>query len=78
MAELKRYRVTGEVTISITCLVMARSEKHAKKLAQEVSTGSGFCHSCSADCDPEDTDPEWRADELDGEPKIISAEEDNG
>ncbi len=78
MAKLKKYRVTGEVAISVTCLVMARDEAHALQLAEDVETGTGFCHSCSADCDPEDTDPEWRASELDGTPKNFTAEEEDG
>ncbi len=74
MADLKRYRVTAEVTISVTCLVEARSKKHARELAANADT-QGLCHSCSAENDPES--PEWRASELDGEPKILSVEEDD-
>ncbi len=72
MADLKHYRVTAEVTISVTCIVEARNEKHARKLAKN-ATPRGMCHSCSRESDPED--PEWVADELDGEPKIVSVEE---
>jgi hypothetical protein len=36
--ELKRYRVTGEVTISVSVVVRARSKKHAREPAQSRQT----------------------------------------
>lgn len=75
MAELRRYRVTAEVTISVTCIVEASSKKHAREIA-EAADKQTLCHSCSSENDPEC--PEWRADELDGEPNILEVEEDDG
>lgn len=75
MADLKRYRVTGEVTISVQTIVMARSEKHARKVAGEASMQQ-FCNGCASD--PDHEDPEWRTTgELDGTAKIVEVEEED-
>jgi hypothetical protein len=75
MAELKRYRVTAEVTISVTCIVEATDGEHAKRIATEADRQQ-LCNGCSKANDPEH--PEWRASELDGEPQITEVEEDDG
>jgi hypothetical protein len=74
MAKLKRYRLTAEITISVTCFVEARSVKHAREIA-EAAEKQTLCHSCSSENDPEC--PEWRASELDGDPKIIEVQEED-
>ena len=67
---MKRYRVSGQVTISISVEVDARSKKHARALAEECSLASVH-HSTS-----EGPEGEWvTSGELDGEPKITEVEE---
>lgn len=75
MADLKRYRVISEVTISMSVVVEARDEIHARELASEAPMMS-LCHQCAHgedDC--------WSTSgEFDGEPIIVevNAEDDNG
>jgi hypothetical protein len=75
----KRYRVSGQVTISVDCFVWARSEKEARKMASDADKQQ-FCYGCSSETcqDEDDGDPEWRTTgELDGEVKMTSIEECN-
>lgn len=70
MKPLRRYIVTGEVTISVHTEVEARSAKEARELADEHGVMS-LCHSCSA----ESCDEQWvTSGELDGAVKIRDAE----
>jgi hypothetical protein len=70
---LKRYRVTAEITISVSTVVMAKSEKAALDLAQDQPMQS-LCHQCA---NGEDA-TEWvTSGELDGVPKNLRAEEED-
>jgi len=66
--EEKRWIVTAEVTISVTTIVHASSEKKARALAK----GRGMSMTWRDDGDAEE---EWTHDELDGTPSIIGCEE---
>lgn len=69
--KLKKYRVVGEVTVSVYTEVMATSPKNAMIEAQDRGTQQ-FCHSCTS----QDSSDQWvTTGELDGEPKPVSAEE---
>lgn len=69
---MKTFRVTAEVTISISTVVEARSEEHAKELASERPMMS-LCHQCASGAD----DVEWiTSGELDGDAKNLRVEEE--
>ncbi len=68
--KLKKYRVSGIMTISVTCDVMATSEEEAKQRANECSAMT-LCHHCAS----EDSNEQWvTSGELDGDPTAESAE----
>jgi len=68
--EVKRYRVTGLVTISVHVEVEAKSKAAARILATEMPMQQ-LCNHC-ADGD----DGSWSTGgELDGEPRIETVEE---
>ena len=76
MAKLRKYHVTGAVTISVYCEVHAKSAREAKRLALELPLGS-IHHDTHQD--PVDDDSgdwtEWRTTgELDGEVTELRAE----
>lgn len=62
------FRVDGEVTISITTIVRARTAAEAKRKAASVGMTSGLV-------DAGDERSEWiTSSELDGEPKVVGCE----
>ncbi len=67
MADLKKYRVTGEVTISVSVVVEAGSVREAKRLALEAPMMS-LCHQCASG----DADAWSTSGELDGEVSKIT------
>jgi len=73
MSALKRYRVQGELTISVSTIVWATSAAAAKTLAEDKPV-QGLCHQCSSG-DEEET--EWvTSGELDGAPAKLQVEEE--
>ncbi len=69
---MKRYRVCGVVTISISTVVHAKSKAAAEKAALERGMVS-LCHQCADG----DQDEEWvTSGELDGEPTELVVEEE--
>lgn len=75
------YRVDGLVTISVSAFVMARSEAEALRIAAAAPMRE-FCHQCASQPEPGD-EPEWCAEELDGEVTSLSVadaedEDDDG
>lgn len=69
---MPRYRVSGVMTISISTLIEASTEKEAVEFAAEQPVMS-LCHQCASG---EDT-KEWvTMGELDGEPDELVAEEE--
>jgi hypothetical protein len=68
----KRYRVTAEITISVSTVVFATSPKAAIDAASEQPMQS-LCHQCASG----DDETEWcTSGKLDGEPKNPTAEEE--
>lgn len=64
---MKRYRVTANVTISVSTIVHAQSASAAKKLAEKRGMMS-LCHQCAGS---ESETHEWvTSGEIDGEPEI--------
>ena len=59
-----KYRVTGQVTISVSVVVEATSKAQARRFASDAPMQQ-FCYHCS-----NGKDGVWCAEELDGEPKI--------
>jgi len=67
---MKRFRVSAEVTISLSTVVMAKDEKEAIELASARGMTSIVNHS-------QDEDSEWiTSGEIDGDPMNLVAEED--
>lgn len=65
--ELKKYRVTTTLQISVSTVVEATSEEGAREMAAERSV-QGLCHECAGSTHE---DVEWRTSgELDGEPDV--------
>lgn len=70
---LKRYRVTAEITIRVSTVVLATSASAAVRLAGDQPMMS-LCHQC-ADGSQEN---EWvTSGELDGEPQNLQAEQED-
>lgn len=68
MPRLKRYLVTGELTISVCTDVLAASPAQAKNLARQRGIMS-LCHQCAGD---DTITEEWvTSGDLDGEPRNI-------
>lgn len=68
---MSTYWVSGQVTISVSTRVEAKSKKEAKKLAADRGLVN-LCRQC-ADGDPDD---EWvTSGELDGIPSILEINE---
>lgn len=71
MPRKKRYRVSAEMTISVSTVVEATSEAKALEAALDVPVQS-LCHQCS-----NGADDEWSTSgELDGAPRNLRAEEE--
>ena len=67
-----RFRVTAEVTISISTLVEAKTARGALKQAKERGMVS-LCHQCALGDDKQ----EWvTSGELDGEPRNLRVEKE--
>lgn len=65
-----KYRVVGHVTISVSVLVEAKSEKKAKTSALQMPMQT-FCYECA-----NGQDDEWSTSgELDGEVTVTAVEE---
>lgn len=64
-----KYRVVGQVTISVHVDVEAKNPKEAKALAQEAGM-QHLCHACSTG----DEGTWCTSGELDGEPEITGVE----
>ncbi len=63
MSEKKKYRLTGAVTISIHCDVMASSEQEAIELGKDMS----MCAIHESEHSPDPGDGDWHTSgELDG------------
>lgn len=69
---LRRYRVRGMITVSVSTVVEAASGAEAKELAGERGVMS-LCHQCAVG---EETEEWVTSGELDGEPKGLKAEEE--
>ncbi len=70
---MKRYRVTSEVTISLSTVVYAKSKAQALSLASDKPIVS-LCHQCADG----EQDEEWvTSGELDGEPQNLVVEEED-
>jgi hypothetical protein len=71
VAELRKFIVTAEVTISMHVEVMAKSKAEAKRLAGDAPM-IGLCHQCSG------SEPgSWSTSgELDGMPRKLRIEEE--
>lgn len=66
---MKRYRVSGEMTISISTVVHAKTAAEAVEIAKQRGP-MGLCHQCAQGEEAN----EWvTSGELDGEPKGIKA-----
>lgn len=69
---MKRYRVQAEVTIALTTVVVAKSKKEAKALAEEAPMIT-LCRQCASG----DETTEWvTSGSLDGDIENLTAEEE--
>lgn len=69
---MKRYRVVGLLTISVSTVVEAATKKKALELAMDTPLMS-FCHQCASG----DDTTEWvTSGELDAEPRELEATEE--
>lgn len=70
MGELRWYRVSGTITISMFTDVLARGFEEAAELA-DANPVIGLCHQCAGG----ESKDEWvTSGELDGEPEVMDAD----
>jgi hypothetical protein len=70
MGDVRWYRVSGTITISVFTDVLARGEHEAAELA-ELNPVMSLCHQCAGG----EEKKEWvTSGELDGEPEVHDAE----
>jgi hypothetical protein len=72
---VKRYRVTADVTISVSVVVHAKSKKGAVAAAEELPMMK-LCHQCASNAHIADGEEWATSGELDGTPKNSYAVEE--